>query len=363
MENAKREKKGRNNDITKKYFYPILRLSFTLFAERFESQRIKIAVFMRKLIVAVLIIICLLLASIYLFIPTTIIIQKDVEIKMNQQAMKRLIMDENNWHKWWPDEDSAVVNKDTKQPVLFNGNTYSITDIKYSSVLFTIQHKNDELATSSLDIIAISKDTVKLYWEAVIATSKNPITRLQQYLSSRQIKKDMSILLNKIETFFSKPYNIYGIDIREELVVDSLLLSTYDSVKNYPSTEFIYSLIDKLKKYIDARDATITGDPMLNIFTKDSITYLVKVALPVNKKLPASGNITYKWMLPGGKILVTDITGDSKNVDRASRQMLLFVNDYQKIAPAISFFSLVTNRMQEKDSTKWVTRIYFPIID
>ncbi len=316
---------------------------------------------MRKRIAAVLITIFLLLASVYLFIPAKIVVQKDVEIKINQQAIKRLLMDENNWHKWWP-IDSTEVDYDTKKSILFNGNYYSISDKKYSSVLLTIHNKNNAFA-STLDIIAISKDTVKLSWETVVASSNNPVKRLQQYLTARKIKKDMSILLNKIEIFFSKPFNIYGIHIRQELVVDSVLLSTYDSVKNYPSTEFIYSLIDKLKTYIDAQDAKITGNPMLNIFTKDSISYLVKVALPVNKKLPASGNITYKWMLPGGKILVTNITGDSKIVDLASRQMVLFVNDYQKIAPAISFLSLVTNRMQEKDSTKWVTRIYFPIIN
>jgi len=326
-------------------------------------QKIKNAVFMRKWIASVLFIFCLLLASLYLLIPATIVLQKDVKIKINQQSIKRLLMDENNWHKWWSDGDTTIVGKFPVHFILFNGNSYSITDKKYSSVLLTIHNKNNALATSSLDIITISKDSVKLYWEAIIATSKNPVTRLQQYLTSREIKKDMSILLNKIEIFFSKPYNIYGIDIRQELVVDSLLLSTYDSVKNYPSTGFIYSLIDKLKKYIDAKDATITGNPMLNIFTKDSITYLVKVALPVNKKLPASGKISYKWMLPGGHILVADIKGGSKVIDRASRQMELFVSDNQKIAPAISFLSLVTNRMQEKDSTKWVTRIYFPIID
>ncbi len=318
---------------------------------------------MRKWIATVLTIICLLLASLYLFIPAEMVLQKDVEIKMNQQAVKRLLLDENNWHKWWHGDESTLVDKYTKQSVLFNENTYTIKDIKYSSVLFTILHKNNALATSSLDIIATSKDTVKLYWETIIATSKNPITRLQQYFSARQIKKDMSILLNKIELFFSEPSNVYGIDVRQELVVDSILLSTYDSVKNYPSTEFVYSLIDRLKNYIDAQHATITGNPMLNIFTKDSITYLVKVALPVNKKLPASGKISYKWMLPGGHILVTDITGDSTVIDRASKQMELFVNDYQKIAPAIPFFSLVTNRMQEKDSTKWITRIYYPIIN
>ena len=38
------------------------------------------------------------------------------------------------------------------------------------------------------------------------------------------------------------------------------------------------------------------------------------------------------------------------------------MDDYHLTSPAISFQSLVTDRQVEKDSLKWITKIYYPIM-
>ena len=100
----------------------------------------------------------------------------------------------------------------------------------------------------------------------------------------------------------------------------------------------------------------------MNLYKKDSSVYLVRVAIPVDKKLPTSGNISYKWMLGGGNILITDVKGDKKEIRNAFDQTNLYISDHNKVTPAIPFQSMITDRRQEKDSTKWVTKIYFPVI-
>ena len=144
---------------------------------------------------------------------------------------------------------------------------------------------------------------------------------------------------------------------------DSILVSTYGIFKNYPSTEDIYNLIGKLKTYIKNESAEETGLPMLNIITPDSTgNYIAKVAVPVNKRLPSFGNITYKWMLAGGNILVTEVKGGKSEIDKAFAQIENYISDRGYVAPAIPFLSLVTDRMKEPDSSKWITRIYYPIM-
>jgi hypothetical protein len=145
-------------------------------------------------------------------------------------------------------------------------------------------------------------------------------------------------------------------------VTDSILISTYSHSKNYPSTNFIYGLIDQLKKYIASQSAKETGFPMLNINTTDSINYLTRVAIPVNRKLPSSGNISYKWMLSGGNILVTDVKGGPSSINNAFDQVENYVNDYHHFAPAIPFQSLITDRSKEPDTSKWITIIYYPVM-
>ena len=91
----------------------------------------------------------------------------------------------------------------------------------------------------------------------------------------------------------------------------------------------------------------------MNLYTKDGITYLVRVAIPVDKQLPASGNISYKWMLGGGNILITEVKGGHAEIKKAYDQTELYVADHNRVAPAIPFQSMITDRRQEKDSTKW----------
>jgi len=62
-----------------------------------------------------------------------------------------------------------------------------------------------------------------------------------------------------------------------------------------------------------------------------------------------------------GNILVAEIKGGIYSVNEAERQLVNYANDYKKISPAIPFQSLVTNRQLEPDTSKWVTRLYYPI--
>ena len=233
--------------------------------------------------------------------------------------------------------------------------------MKITSLLILIKD-NNTFSKTSLHFIPIEMDSVKLIWEGRLATSANPIKRLQVYLKSQELKKDWDFLLEKIKTFFSKAENIYDVPIRHQKVVDSILISTYAPSKGYPSIEFIYNLVDQLKSYSARQSAKETGYPMLNISTSDSINYLTRVAIPVNKKLKSSGNISYKWMLGGGNILSTEVKGGFHSIDKAFKQLENYVNDHNRTAPAIPFQSLVTDRMQERDTSKWITRIYYPVI-
>ncbi|MCW3090592.1 MAG: hypothetical protein JWP81_1661 [Ferruginibacter sp.] len=318
---------------------------------------------MKRWMVAVLIAVFAVAASPYIFIPGTITIHRSIAFNTSPNAIRRLLIENNQWNKAWIANDSNPAMKNSGQSVFYDGNSYSLTDRKYSSILLAIHCDKDTFATASLDFITLSKDSVKLDWNVTMPVPSGPIRRLEVARKSRKIEADIATLLNKMESFFSKTENVYGIHIQRESVVDTSLLFTYDSSRGYPDMGFVYSRIAKLKNYISTQDADITGYPMLNIYTKDSMLFLVKVALPVNKKLTSNGRMTYKWMLPHGNILVTEVKGGAKTIDHAFEQMGYFMKDYGLVAPAIPFLSLVTDRMKEKDSTQWITRIYYPVMD
>jgi len=66
-------------------------------------------------------------------------------------------------------------------------------------------------------------------------------------------------------------------------------------------------------------------------------------------------------MMKAGNILVTEVKGGPSIINNAFKQMDTYVTDHERIPPAIPFLSLVTNRVQEPDTSKWITRIYYPV--
>ena len=84
------------------------------------------------------------------------------------------------------------------------------------------------------------------------------------------------------------------------------------------------------------------------------------VAIPVSKSIPTNNNFLFKRMVPG-KILVTEVKGGTYTTGEALKQLEIYRSDNHLRSPAIPFESLVTDRSREPDTSKWVTKIYYPV--
>lgn len=311
---------------------------------------------MKKLFISILIILVVLLASVYIFIPNIISFDESCIVNMNREGISRKLFSENGWYPRLP---KTANNHGSNQSFSYNHSDYFISKERTGLIFI----ENRQLTANTL-LVAVSKaaDTTQLFWSGMIATSYNPIKRFQIFLASQKLKADIKNLLLKIQSYFSKKENVYGYNIKEEQVVDSLVVSTSATSKNYPSAAFIYQFIDRLKNYITNYGAKETGFPMLNVSTNDSIHFLTRVAIPVNKKLPSSNDIAFKQMPGGGNILVVQVKGGTSAINTALHEIENYIADYHRTAPAIPFESLVTDRRKETDTSKWVTKIYYPVM-
>ena len=300
----------------------------------------------------------LLLASVYVFIPNVLALKSNIGIKVTQQGLYRMLLDNTSLKKWWPSNEIKATSKDIFS---LNGYNYKIYANNISLVPVTITNNETNLSTS-LYIISTQVDSVKLAWVGAMFTSYNPIKRFFAWQKAKKINKGMNTLLQKMELFYSKDENIYGIKTKKALVTDSILIATGANCNGYPDTKFIYNLIGKLRTHAFANNAKETGFPMLNVDTKDSVTFNVRVALPISKALPNAGDIVQKRMLGNGNILVAEVKGGVVATTAAFEQIIKYSLDYQRVAPAIPFLSLITDRLKEPDSSKWVTKVYCPVM-
>lgn len=314
---------------------------------------------MKKILLVLISLIVLFCLCIYIFIPSKLNISSAVVINTTENGTQRYIMYEENWNRWWNYGDS---NSQIKQPAgtfTMHGDVFNLTEKFYNAAKITIQHEQ-QAVISNLVIIPLGLDSTGIEWKYSSMASANPFKRFTQYLDAKEIKKNMDGVLNNLRLFLAEKGNIYGIQIERTSLKDTLFISTKSMLKKYPTTDDIYNLIKKIQLFAANKSIKQTGNPIFNITETDSKQFQLMAAIPTNKSLPDVDGFTFKKMIKGS-FMVTEVVGGEHTVAKASKSLQQYFTDYKKTSMAINFTMLITDRIYQPDTTKWITRLYQPV--
>lgn len=301
---------------------------------------------MKKIIVAILLLVVLFIAAVYVLIPAQMKISKVVLIRQNTAALSRVFSEKGKWQQWW--KEGAFY---------YNPQNFS----EQSSLVnrFSIGMEG-ELPSVTVQIIDLAADSSQLLWEASLPVTHNPIERLQFFSRKRKLENAINQLSNRIKNFAESDKNIYGVGIKEAKVKDSVLISIRKQFDRPPGIDDIYAVIHSLQQYAQQYGAAETNHPMLHsVFLDDK--YEVMVAIPLNKTIPETGFFKIKRMVLGN-ILEAEVRGGPYTIQKGMQELENYKNDHRKASPAIPFELLITDRLVEKDSSKWVTKLFYPVI-
>jgi hypothetical protein len=335
----------------------IILSEFTLFAQ--STFNIKGFIFMKKwLIGSFIILVLLFLAVSYLFIPQKIFISKAIISNSNDAGVFRFLSNKNNWQKWWPGK--AINN--TLGPIQeFKGYHFKLDGIQYNALRILIE-KNEHTDSSLLYLQPIGADSVNIVWSLSLHTGNNPFYKIDRYFKAKNLRNNLTEILTALQPFISDARSIYGLDIKKEKVKVEFLVSTRKVYPHYPETNEIYEMINEIKSYISKHQASEDDYPMLNIKAVDSANFEAQVGIPVNKEVPSTDRLFLKQMLKNGDILTAEVKGGKNTCDSAMKKVGLFVKDHRFLSVALPFQSLITDRTKEKDTSNWVTKIYYPVV-
>jgi hypothetical protein len=308
---------------------------------------------MKKWFIGLVLALAIAVAAVYLFIPADIRVRKVMAIRANEKGIYPFLQSKDGIAKWWPEKNGGGTG------FSFNGGRYTITQQLLHGIKMAISKNNDSL-NSEIEVAALNIDSMEIVWNTSVAAGANPISRISSYNNAVAVKKDMENILLQLKNFLEKPENIYGINAELSKIKDTLMIATETTTHGIPGNTVIYGLVQKLTQYIAAGGSTATNAPMLNIFTEDSIVFKTMVAIPVNKQLPETAVFKIKRMIPGN-VLVAEARGDAAAVQQALKNLDTYRANYNYTAPAKPFQSLVTNRLLEADSSKWITKLYWPV--
>lgn len=290
------------------------------------------------------------IGTVYLFVPGKIQVAASTPVKAALPGVYRTMAADSNWKKWWP--ASTVFHIDDFH---FNieGHIFNAFDI-------SIKNGTDSII-SRVDLAVILADSMSIGWTAQINTGINPFKRISKYNEAKKIEKQLGSILAGLKNFLQKTENIYGFSIAETTVKDSVLISTRRSFNESPTVNDIDEIIQQLRKYIAANGAEEKNFPMLNMLEAEKDHYEVMVAIPVDRKLPETKDFAPKFMLKGGYILEAEISGGLYRIEKAFTEFDNYRSDHKYTSPAIPYQLLVTDRTKETDTTKWITKLYYPV--
>ena len=316
---------------------------------------------MKKLLLVLLVALVVFVTGIYLFIPSNLTISSATTVKTTDNGVERFVMDESKWALWWHYKNPYEATY-LKAPATFfntNGDDFSMGDKFYKSVAIHIKHHDKQLE-SKLLVVRLALDSTGIEWKCIMEAGSNPFSRFSNYLQAKQIKQNMDEVLANLKGFLSKDDNVYGIPIERNYLKDTLYVTAKTVVTAYPSTQTIYELIKKIKAYITANGGNQTGSPIFHVTDFGNHQLQLMAGVPTDKNMAEKDGFNVKHMVRGS-FMITEVVGGDYSIDKASKILQQYFSDYHKTSMAMNFTMLVTDRILQPDSSKWITKLYQPV--
>ncbi len=309
---------------------------------------------MRKWLIGTLAaLLLLILAGSYIFIPGTIRVSRSISFNGNSQGVYRFLSQPGHWVRWWPSEKAS-------SQLSYNGKTFVVAAVGFN--MFTVAINRGQVTDTALvHMVPMGIDSLKIAWDATLNPGTNPVSRIRQYFRAKELARDFEALLVAMKKYTGTVENIYGADIKRGKIKTEYMVLTKEPFDHRPSDTEIYASIERIRKHIANIKATEEDIPFFNSSRVDSSRYELVVGVPITNPVPDSGIFLTKKLLKDGNMLTADIAGGQFSVDKAVDQFETFVRDHQYQVVALPFQSFLTDRLNT-DTSKWVTRIVFPIL-
>jgi hypothetical protein len=298
---------------------------------------------MRKITGSVLVILLLSLAAVYVFIPSEMSIKGSQMVYQPSSSVTRAMTQISKWPEWMPKEIALKATSVLVATIEADLNQDGIQ----VPVVFSVEN-----GEGNNSFIRYETSMNNIGW--------SPIERIQYALFARKIKHQLDLVLAAATAHYNYNKGVYGFDIVETKVKDSSYVALDQTLTDTPSLVQIYQMVDQLAAFINTQKGKAIGDPMVNITRADAKEIYIQVAIPIERDIPVNGAFSIKKMVLGN-LLSVKVQGDQAKVNEAFEATKQYITDKQKYSPAIPFIIYNTNRLLEKDSSKWISTISYPI--
>jgi hypothetical protein len=307
---------------------------------------------MKRVLVFLILLLAVVMGVLYAGISTVQSFSKSVLIGCTSEGAFRVLANKRSSKQGWPGEK-------------LNDSTYNFEQLQYTVGNFfinTIALRFSETGKAELIADETMPDSVRFTINHTQKLPLNPLGRIKAYLDLKKTQQKVDALLAAFKQKIDGEELVYGIKINMNRVTDTAMISTRKLINHYPSVSEVYEMIDAIRAYIKTNGGEESNAPMLHVYEESAGKFYVMVAVPTKTVINGTETFLQKRMLANGYILASEVTGGDATIQKGEAAMKQYVEDHQKSSPAIPFQMLMTDRRSEPDTTKWKTRLYYPVM-
>jgi len=322
-----------------------------------------------------------LLLIISFFLPSKVHVERSVVINAQPQVIFEQINTLPNWEGWSPwkamDPSSVITYGDKKSgvgayytwkgPETGEGKMTITQSVPFSMVETEVDF--GEMGTSlGVYILEAAEGGTKLTWGFDTDMGMNPIMKFGGLFMKGILEKQFDDGLGKIKQIaenapavapasswkgkIDKVEKVYTIRTNYMAVHDTASVSTIGQ-----KLEKAFGLIGETA---GKQKLEITGAPFAIYYSESNTNFEFDAAMPVKKAGKAEGKVKPGEFIEGNAVAVT-FYGDFTQTPMAHEAANKYITENGKVVNGSPWESYETDTEVEKDTAKWLTKVYYPI--
>lgn len=324
------------------------------------------------LVIAGLIVLLLLVGFV---LPAKLEVSKSVTINAPASAVFEEINDLKRWETWqyWNTLDPEMkitygektvgtgASYSWEGPKLGDGNLALNESVPDKSISIAMEFGGNP--ASGFYSLESAGENTTLNFNFTADQGMNPIGRWINIFMKSEIEKSFDYAGEKIKAIAdAKPKFRYMIteEIVPAITYVGLMhtMSPQDPAAISAQMAKMYGELETMLKKVKVK---VTGYPfaLYPAFTEESMEMICAMPVAADAKLPAKYKVE---TIPGGSAIKGIYTGDFNNMMAIHMELEKYLQQKGLTMNGAPMEVYVTDPMLEKDTTKWITEVYYPVI-
>lgn len=312
-----------------------------------------------------------------LFLPSSFHIERSTVIEKHVSIVYKTATDMNQrakWDPWIEMESNAEIDVHMSPEIIGSGYSWK-GDIIGEGRITIVEVIPNERINSKIEFIAPQSMESDVIWTFQESDHNTIITWAFEGTLSYPVEKWFGLFMNKsLGTQFERGlFNFKRLvegkpdltgrssDIKEINFEGLIAIAIKEECPNEKLNSKILKTFSNLLRHLKANNMNITEPPIVvyHASNKEDHTVL-ECAIPISEKINVSDKIKV-IELPATKTIMASHFGHYNTVKTTSDALELYINENNIEVIGSRFEIYITDPMQEPDSRKWETQIYYPI--